>query len=543
MTDELKIGDIKMDTMSITSRSLTIRAMFEESKKQLDRAFFHESFYKDLMMAAMAARAKIGCEGFRGTGKSHLMDIMKHLIKPNRTGANGETMMMEVNGKNQPVPLVWRVQGYLDADIEDTMVRPFIPSLMRGDEELIWKPATRARVKMFDEIQRLGVKALSTMFGMMDSGKVYYLEQEEGVYPFWAIFTMNPTETAEDNLNFAIPEPLIDRFDCMMWVPRAKEKYERMVKTQSEMRALLDSIPPIWDEQGLLDLWDEVQTIPIPDTVHSYITLVCRIISFCLYAQNYDATSLGITRKRALCGVCNHGYFCGKVARPPSVRAKQSWMQLAKGWAYLKGHKQVEQEDAEAVFPAIMWRRVQLMNEDDNEKFETADRLKLFREFQEAVKREIADAKGSLEAIVRLKKAFNQSDYDGLTKAVNAKAWVKEQIDTLDEFHNNMRDKLMAKMAEAKQKKDTGMVMDTAIYAKVILPKKLTGPFENLPFEMKINITPQFLAEVAAANDDIFQNLKDKQGKTEILDGIILKELFKMQINGEIKLDGEVIWQ
>jgi MoxR-like ATPase len=542
MTDELKIGEIKMDTISITSRSLELRAMFEESRKQLYKVFFHEPFYKDLMMAAFAARAKIGLEGFRGCGKSHAMDAMKHLIKANRTDANGETMMMEVNGKNQPVPLVWRVQGYLDADIEDTMVRPFIPSLMRGDEELIWKPATRARVKMFDEIQRLGVKALSTMFGMMDSGKVYYLEQEEGVYPFWAIFTMNPTETAEDNLNFAIPEPLIDRFDCMMWVPRAKEKYERMVKTQSEMRALLDSIPPIWDEPSLIDLWDEVQSIPIPDQVHSYISLVCRIISFCLYAQNYDATSLGITRKRALCGVCNKGYFCGRVARPPSVRAKQSWMQLAKGWAYRMGHKQVEQEDAEAVFPAVIWRRVQLMNEDDNEKFETADRLKLLRDFQEAVKKEIAESKSHLEAIARLKKAFSQSDYDSLTKAVNAKAWVKEQIDTLDEFHNSMRDKLMAKMAEAKQKKDTGMAMDASVYAKVILPKKLTGPFENLPFEMKINITPEFLASVASANDDIFQNLKDKQGKTETLDGTILQQLFKLQINGKLKLNGEVIW-
>src|SRR5206468_7906378 len=101
---------------------------------------------------------------------------VKELIKPVRTDEDGNPIKMQMGNKEISEPVVWRVQSYLDADIEDTMVRPFIPALMRGDEELIWKPATRARVKLFDEIQRLGIKALSVMFGMMDSGKVYYLE-------------------------------------------------------------------------------------------------------------------------------------------------------------------------------------------------------------------------------------------------------------------------------------------------------------------------------------------------------------------------------
>jgi hypothetical protein len=72
------------------------------------------------------------------------------------------------------------VQGYLSAEFEDIFARPHTPSLVNGKEEVIWKKATTSTIKGFDEIQRLGVGALTGMFRLMSRGTVIYLDQEKG---------------------------------------------------------------------------------------------------------------------------------------------------------------------------------------------------------------------------------------------------------------------------------------------------------------------------------------------------------------------------
>src|SRR5437660_6390066 len=114
MTDlnSLKIGEIKMSKINIVDREAELRSMFEESRSEINRVFFHESYYKDLMLAAMASRSKIGLQGFRGSGKSHLMDTIGHLIKTKKTDNEGNPVL---DSNNNPIPIVWRVQSYLDA--------------------------------------------------------------------------------------------------------------------------------------------------------------------------------------------------------------------------------------------------------------------------------------------------------------------------------------------------------------------------------------------------------------------------------------------
>jgi len=518
MTDGIKVGSIKMNP-NIVDRMTELRAKYEETVSLINQVFLHEQYYKDLPLAAFASCSKIALEGFRGCGKSFFMDSMLRLINPK---------------------IRWRVQSYLDADIEDTIVRPDIPSLMRGEEKLHWKPAVNARVKAFDEIQRLGVKALSVMFGMMDTGKAYYLEQSEGIYPFWAIFTMNPTETAEDNLNFAIPEPLYDRFDCMMWMPRCKMEYESQIKTQREMREIQEKLEPIWEDKDLLDMWDEVAKIPIPDEIHGLINLSCRILSFCLFAQSYDATSLPIAKKRALCSQCNANYFCHKVARPPSIRAKQSWMQLSRGFAYRRGHSKVEMSDLRDSFPAVFWRRVQLMDEDYTEKPEKADRLKLFTQLWEDLLREIGESKDYFRSLDELKTAYDENAYSRLSKFADSKAWFKEQVDWLDRYYDNVRVKLIEKMDEAKKNKNKELATLVWIRSSGLPTEK--SPFDALPFDIKMNISPEFLSELAGASPELFDSLKDSSGKVKTLNGKVLESLTKLEYKGKIKLSGEAIW-
>src|SRR5438105_6173478 len=115
MTDinSLKIGEIKMEKIGIVNRESELRSMFEESRTEINRVFFHESYYKDLMLAAMASRSKIGLQGYRGSGKSYLMDVVLNLIKNQKVDENGNPVLDP--DTNKPLPIAWRVQRYLDA--------------------------------------------------------------------------------------------------------------------------------------------------------------------------------------------------------------------------------------------------------------------------------------------------------------------------------------------------------------------------------------------------------------------------------------------
>src|SRR5947209_16011620 len=98
MTDinGLKIGETKMPIIGIVTREAQLRAMFEESREHINRVFKHEQIYKDLMLACLVSRSKIGLEGYRGCGKSYLMDAVKELIKPARTDEDGNPIKMQM---------------------------------------------------------------------------------------------------------------------------------------------------------------------------------------------------------------------------------------------------------------------------------------------------------------------------------------------------------------------------------------------------------------------------------------------------------------
>src|SRR5437667_6525280 len=68
MTDinGLKIGETKIPIIGIVTREAQLSVMFEESREHINRVFKHEQIYKDLMLACLVSRSKIGLEGYRG---------------------------------------------------------------------------------------------------------------------------------------------------------------------------------------------------------------------------------------------------------------------------------------------------------------------------------------------------------------------------------------------------------------------------------------------------------------------------------------------
>ena len=455
---------------------MSVRDKLLKTKNFLDTVFLHDPIYTESILASFASRSHICLLGFRGSGKSHVMECLIKMIDK---------------------PCVAVQQGYLSAELEDVFARPDIPALMRGEERVVWKDMVTARIKAFDEIQRLGVGALSAMFRLMTTGTVMYLDQEAGVKEFWVIATANPTEVGEDALNVRLPEPLWDRFDAVLWVPIAPLKYQ--IRINGRIEKAKEALPVVWKEQDLLELWREVDNIEIPEDVEYVITLINRIMGFCKYAQNYDASSLTEMQKRELCSRCNSSYICSRIARPASVRAKLALSKLARGFAFLRGSSKVELIDVLKAFPLVYWKRIKLMDED-----QVSNRLQALRELGDLLTIEIRESKEAIDLVNDLKKKFDMQKYRSLEHWVNSKAWLIEVKEDLEDYYKRFADKLRAKLESADPKTKAKIY----ILAKLKLPPQMADEFKA-PSSIKVELNPENLAKLAKIDKVVFKQAKE----------------------------------
>jgi len=461
----------------------------QKTKTLLKTVFFHEDYYVDSVLAAFASASNLMLLGERGTGKTHVCEALINMIDSEITQT---------------------VQGYLSADLEDVFARLKIPSLMNGEEKIVWKKVVTARVKFFDEIQRLGAGALSAMFRVLTKGTVLWLEQEKGAREFFTLATANPQEVDYDVLNIRLPEPLHDRFHGILVVPSAKLKYQ--IKINKNAEKMKESLPVIWKEQDLLELWRDCEQVKIPPEIDLIATLMNRIMQYCKFAQGHDSSTLKRELKRELCSKCNKTYLCSRIARAPSVRAKLAMLQLAQGFAYLEGRQEVTLEDLKKAFPLAYWKRVEFFEDE-----QIADRMEYLQNFFEQLKREVMEVKEGLTLLEKLKQEFNKEDYEKLKFIANAKGWFFEVIEMLDDHYKQLEQKLKAKYESAKAQNDIVTMAKIYFIAKKKLPEDLANQF-YFDHKVKIKLNEKELARLAKVHKDIFDFAKVmyKEGNKEI---------------------------
>ena len=220
---------------------MTIQEKIEQTREAIKSAFYHEPYYTELMLAALASRSNILLEGSRGTGKTWLSKVLLRAIDEQLTASQ---------------------QGYLSADFEQVIASPDIARLMKGEEQVKFRRIVEAPIKFFDEIQRLGPSAVSALFRLLTDGSVEYLDQTRTVERFMTVATANPTEHETDTLNIQIPEPLYDRFTATIWIPLAPLSYQAQIN--GNVQKSFDAIKPIWSEKDLLELWEATENIQVP---------------------------------------------------------------------------------------------------------------------------------------------------------------------------------------------------------------------------------------------------------------------------------------
>jgi len=461
-------------------------------KKLIEKVFYHEEYITETILAAFVSRSHILLLGERGSGKTHVMESLLNMIDSE---------------------IVSITQGYLGAELEDIFARPNIPGLLNGKEEIVWKKPTKSIIKAFDEIQRLGVGALSALFRLMTKGTVIYLDQEMGEKVFWIIATANPQERGNDQLNVSLPEPLMDRFDVVLQVPNTKLKFQLLIDDKIE--TMKEQLPKIWDRESLLQLWREVEKIKIPKKVKRTMVLMNRIMQFCQYCENNDSSTIDPERKRELCSKCNQSYICSQIARSPSVRPLLSLQKLARGFAFLEGRNEITIDDVRKAFPYVYYHRIEFMNE-----MEIHNKRKELMSLCERLLQEINEVREAFDIIDKLRQKYDKNLYEKLEQYANAKPWVSEIKEIIDDYyeekHKDTHSKFLATQDVIKKAKIYYVV-------KKKLPRKYLDAYK-FNIKIKAKITPKVLATFGREFPDLYSTLK------------ALRE----QYGQEVELSGEV---
>ena len=177
-----------------------------------------------------------------------------------------------------------------------------------------------------DEINRSSPKTQSALLEAMEERQV----SQDGVTrklpePFFVIATQNPTQQSGV---FILPESQLDRFLMCLSLGYPSVNAERELLLGKDRRQMLSQITPMLDTQSLQQAQAQAKEVYIADVVIDYLQ---RLVAKTRESRDY------------------HGL---------STRGVLALKQAAQAFAYLGGYHEVTPEDIQAVFAAVVDRRL-----------------------------------------------------------------------------------------------------------------------------------------------------------------------------------------
>ena len=196
-----------------------------------------------------------------------------------------------------------------------------------------------SNIVLADEINRTTPKTQSALLEAMEEQQVTL----EGVtrklpIPFFVIATQNPSEQIG---TFPLPESQLDRFLMSISLGYPDANAERELLTSGDRREELKHLNPCVDQPTLLAMQQHVATITASDALLDYIQALI------LYSRESHLFHYGL-----------------------SPRAGLALLHVSKAFAMLNGRDYVIPEDVQAVLPAVVGHRLQMIDPDQSQQSE-----------------------------------------------------------------------------------------------------------------------------------------------------------------------------
>ncbi|MFA5790673.1 MAG: MoxR family ATPase [Caldisericia bacterium] len=282
----------------------------------------------EFFVAGVVSQSSIFLQSSHGKGKSLLSESIAKII-----GASYQ-----------------RVQGTPALSESQFIGRYNIPSLLKDKEIVEWRNFLKAKVKFFDEINRVPPQTLSALHTVLAEKKAIYGNEEISLTPFIFIAAANPADAG----CFDMYGPILDRFDMSIFLPTPTFglKHKILAIQKYQPKQILG--------QGEIDnIWAEVEAMPITDAVKNLAFMSIRDLQICDHGDKENLIGFP-----SCCKECpfQEG-VCAKVDNKSTVseRAYISALRVAKGLAYLRDKSEPEPQELFDVLPLTLAHRINIL--------------------------------------------------------------------------------------------------------------------------------------------------------------------------------------
>ncbi len=184
-----------------------------------------------------------------------------------------------------------------------------------------------AQLVLADEINRATPKSQSALLEAMEERQVTIEGQTRNLpEPFFVIATQNPTTQTG---TFPLPESQLDRFLMRIELGYPEPDAERELLRGGDRRAVLESLEPVSDLNGLRALQQAVDEVKVSDLLIEYVQ---RLVG---HSRRGSEFAFGLSPRGAL-----------------------ALLHSARAWALIHDRSHVVPEDVQAVLPSVVEHRL-----------------------------------------------------------------------------------------------------------------------------------------------------------------------------------------
>ncbi len=188
------------------------------------------------------------------------------------------------------------------------------------------------QIFLADEINRTSPKTQSSLLQAMEEGEV---STEDAHYildkPFFVLATQNPLEYQG---TFPLPEAQLDRFIMRLSLGYPDKSQEQQILKNPSSKMVLESLSPVIDSDGILELQGKIDSVRAHDDIIDYIVNIVNV------TRIYEHLQLGA-----------------------SPRAAIDLLKCAKGKAFLSGRDYIIPDDVKSMVVPVLGHRLILSAE------------------------------------------------------------------------------------------------------------------------------------------------------------------------------------
>lgn len=233
-------------------------------------------------------------------------------------------------------------------------VQKFISSKVGG---VIPRSLITSPFKYLNEIQRLNVQCQNALLSLLTDKNILFGDVEAETPDYVCFLDRNPHDIG----TIGIVKALLDRIDFSLDVSFLGLKETRDVlqtKYQSKhINDLRQMATPVLDSVEMMEIWDDVERIGIPDDVFMRISLASIPLRKCVRVDRATCSP----SFRLVCDGCVYlSQVCNKLERPLGHRWIDSVIKLSKARAWLSKRTEVAFDDVLWGLPFALSHRLEL---------------------------------------------------------------------------------------------------------------------------------------------------------------------------------------